>query len=108
MSTVTRSVRLTGWGRTEPTVADVAEPASADEVAALVKGVAGGGGIARGLGRSYNNAAQNDGGRGRPTAPARDLLTVDPHTWGGRPDGLGPREQLNDRLVPAGRAGPRA
>ena len=43
MTTVTRTVRLAGWGMTEPTVAEVAEPRSADKVAALVKGAAPGG-----------------------------------------------------------------
>ena len=60
MSVGTRKMRLTGWGMTEPTVADVAEPRSADEVAGLVKGANAAGVIARGLGRSYNNAAQNE------------------------------------------------
>src|SRR6266568_536699 len=38
MTTQTRKVRLAGWGMTEPTVAEVAQPRSADEVAALMKG----------------------------------------------------------------------
>jgi len=71
-------VRLTGWGMTEPTFARVAVPGSADEVAGLVKEArAGGGMIARGLGRSYNNAAQNDGGLVMATAGMADVLAFD-------------------------------
>jgi len=83
MSTVTRSVRLSGWGRTEPTTAQLAVPASADEAAGLVKGVGGGVAgigqrvIARGLGRSYNNAAQNEGGLVVSTAGMHDVLSFD-------------------------------
>jgi decaprenylphospho-beta-D-ribofuranose 2-oxidase len=71
-------VRLTGWGRTEPTFARVAVPESADEVAGLVKeGAQAGGMIARGLGRSYNNAAQKDGGLVVSTARMADVLAFD-------------------------------
>src|SRR5580658_2488766 len=71
-------VRLTGWGLTEPTYARVAVPGSADEVAGLVKEAASGGGvIARGLGRSYNNAAQNDGGLVVSTAGLDRVLSFD-------------------------------
>src|SRR5215475_3911138 len=57
-----RTEALTGWGRISPTRARVAEPADTDQVAALLKAAPERGVIARGLGRSYNNAAQNDGG----------------------------------------------
>jgi decaprenylphospho-beta-D-ribofuranose 2-oxidase len=77
MSMVTRKVRLTGWGMTEPTVAQVAEPQSADEVASLVKGTGPAGVIARGLGRSYNNAAQNDGGMVISMTPMTHVLSFD-------------------------------
>jgi decaprenylphospho-beta-D-ribofuranose 2-oxidase len=74
----TRKQRLTGWGMTEPTWAEVVVPGSVDEVAGLVKGSADTGGvIARGLGRSYNNAAQNDGGVVLATAGLGRILSFD-------------------------------
>ena len=52
---------LTGWGRTNPSVADVVEVLKSD-VAAAVKESGSRGALVRGLGRSYGDAAQNGGG----------------------------------------------
>jgi len=51
---------FTGWGRIAPTRAELAEPASVAEAGRLLEPA--GPRIARGLGRSYNNAAQCAGG----------------------------------------------
>ena len=60
----TSTVTLTGWGRIAPTTAELASPATGPEAAGLLRLTAGRSTavIPRGLGRSYNNAAQSAGG----------------------------------------------
>jgi decaprenylphospho-beta-D-ribofuranose 2-oxidase len=57
--------RLAGWGRTAPSVATVLTTPDPEEIAKAVANTADSGGrgvIARGLGRSYGDNAQNGGG----------------------------------------------
>src|SRR5580692_8553385 len=82
----TSKVRLTGWGRIAPTRANLAAPASDEEAAALLRYLAGppagrgGTAIARGLGRSYNNAAQSAGGTVISTSRLNRIISLDPAT----------------------------
>ena len=74
-----RTVRLTGWGRVSPSCAELAAPATAAG-AAEVLSRASRGVIPRGLGRSYNNAAQCDGGVVISTARLNRITELDAAT----------------------------
>ena len=60
LETTTR--RLTGWARTAPTVARVLSTPDPEVIVKAVTEADGRGVIARGLGRSYGDNAQNGGG----------------------------------------------
>ena len=75
-----RTVRLTGWGRISPSSAELAEPATPADAARVLAARQRGGVIPRGLGRSYNNAAQCDGGVVISTARLNRIVDLDATT----------------------------
>lgn len=77
---VTHRELLTGWGRTSPSACDVATPTNAGEVCLALQTVRPRGTIARGLGRSYGDAAQSGGGLVLDCTGITGIGPIDPQT----------------------------
>lgn len=95
---------LTGWGRTAPTVATVVR-ATADELASdcgLSTIVDQRGAIARGLGRSYGDPAQNGGGAVIELLPGSDPIRLDATTGTAHVDAGVSLDALLREIVPQG------
>ena len=92
---------LSGWGRTAATTALVSRPMDASDVLVSLDNHSGGV-IARGLGRSYGDAAQCTGGLTLDTAAFRHVGTLDEVVGTIEVGGGVSLHDLMRRLIPAG------
>ena len=94
---------LTGWARTAPTRAGVMTPAkSADEVREALAGAHPRGVIARGLGRSYGDAAQNAGGEVLTITGMQRIRSIDRSAGTVTADGGVSLDRVIDAVLPLG------
>ncbi len=98
---------LTGWGHTAPTLAEVLDPADDEIIQAAVReagrqGVHARGVVARGLGRSYGDAAQNGGGVVIDMTTRTRILAWDPATGLLTAEAGASLDELMRQFVPQG------
>ncbi|GLY64015.1 FAD-binding oxidoreductase [Amycolatopsis taiwanensis] len=93
---------LAGWGRTAPTVADVLSTPDVEAIARAVTQAGERGVIARGLGRSYGDPAQNAGGLVIDMTPLNRIHSIDPDSGHVVVDGGVSLDQLMKAALPHG------
>jgi decaprenylphospho-beta-D-ribofuranose 2-oxidase len=93
-------VPLAGWGRTPRTVGTVVQPATADDVVRALERA--GRAVARGMGRSYGDAAQCSGGQTIDVTRLDRIGEVDEETGTIEVEGGATLHQLMKRILPAG------
>lgn len=92
---------LCGWGRTAPSTASVAHPSDGPSTSDLLRGRSGPI-IARGLGRSYGDAAQCSGGLVIETAGLCDIGAIDEESGAVEVGGGVSLHQLMQDIIPRG------
>jgi decaprenylphospho-beta-D-ribofuranose 2-oxidase len=93
---------LTGWGRTAPSTACLRTVTEPRQAADAVRAAAGRGVLARGLGRSYGDAAQNAGGLVLDMRSLGRIRAVDVDSCLVTADAGVSLEELMRRLLPLG------
>jgi decaprenylphospho-beta-D-ribofuranose 2-oxidase len=101
-TTPDRSVPLSGWGRTAPTLAHLSPVRDDDDVRAVLAARSGRGVLARGLARSYGDAAQNAGGDVLDMTTAARVLHADLETGLVDVEAGISLDELMNRFVPQG------
>ncbi|MFF3498758.1 FAD-binding protein [Streptomyces sp. NPDC003247] len=97
-----RTVPVMGWGRTAPTAARLVRPRTYEEAVAAVRDCGARGGIPRGLGRAYGDAAQNAGGAVLDMTGLDRIHTVDVAGGTVRCDAGVSLHRLMEALLPLG------
>ncbi len=93
---------LSGWGRTAPSGAELVRPLGLGELRTTLDDAPTRGVIARGLGRSYGDAAQNAGGRVIDTTSVDDVAWFDAERGHIKVAAGASLDELMRHLVPRG------